>query len=288
MASPNDGLRLPPPWISSAAGKPDREVRKVITVERRRVAVGGYDTDAQTYITAVEAADGQALETAVRNAINAFVVGCKADGIWTAIKASCIMAGARTRAGALVPLVGPVPTEFGTAGGWDYNRITGINGNGTDNYIDTGRSNASQGQNNIHLSVMLSTVGSESNPYYIGASTSGFGVISAIGLNGMFSNNSGQFGTAGKPYPPGFHAHSRSGTQVQIKRPAAAAFTDTITSTTPPNSNFYIFNINNAGTPGSQWSSAKVNFYSIGDNFPNVTLLEARVATLINAYSDAI
>ena len=36
MASPNDGLRLPPPWISSAAGKPDREVREVITVERRR------------------------------------------------------------------------------------------------------------------------------------------------------------------------------------------------------------------------------------------------------------
>ena len=30
-----------------------------------------YDTDAQTYITAVEAADGQALETAVKDAINA-------------------------------------------------------------------------------------------------------------------------------------------------------------------------------------------------------------------------
>ena len=35
MASPNDRLRLPPPWISSAAGKPDREVQPVITVHRR-------------------------------------------------------------------------------------------------------------------------------------------------------------------------------------------------------------------------------------------------------------
>ena len=41
MASPNDGLRLPPPWISPAAGKPDREVQDVITVERREVVAGG-------------------------------------------------------------------------------------------------------------------------------------------------------------------------------------------------------------------------------------------------------
>ena len=36
MASRNDGLRLPPPWITPAAGKPNREAREVITVERRR------------------------------------------------------------------------------------------------------------------------------------------------------------------------------------------------------------------------------------------------------------
>ena len=55
-----------------------------------------YDADASAYILAVEAADGQTLEPATRSAINKFVVGCKADGIWAAIKASCIMAGART------------------------------------------------------------------------------------------------------------------------------------------------------------------------------------------------
>ena len=263
-----------------------------------------YPAYVQDYLDRVTAADVAAgntfgLELGVTNAASSFLqdlvsisyLGVSGNVISQAaslIKAMPIMAGARTRAGALVPVVGPVPTEFGTAGGWNYNRKTGINGNGTDNYIDTGRSNASQGQNNIHLSIMLSAVGSESNPYYIGASTSGFGVISAIGLNAMFSNSSGQFGTAGKPYPPGFHAHSRSGTQVQILRPSAAAVTTTIASATPPDSNFYIFNINNAGTPGSQWSSAKVNFYSIGDNLPDVTSLEARVATLINAYSAAI
>jgi hypothetical protein len=50
-----------------------------------------YDEDAGNYIQAVETADGQALEPATRKAINSFVIGCKQDGIWTAIKASCIL-----------------------------------------------------------------------------------------------------------------------------------------------------------------------------------------------------
>ena len=67
-----------------------------------------FDSDASTYIDAVETTDGQVLETGVRIAINEFVLGCKQDEIWDAIKASCILAGARTLDGALVPLVGDV------------------------------------------------------------------------------------------------------------------------------------------------------------------------------------
>jgi hypothetical protein len=52
------------------------------------------DPDAAAYITAVETADGQALEEKTKIAIDNFVLGCKADGIWDAIKASCILAGA--------------------------------------------------------------------------------------------------------------------------------------------------------------------------------------------------
>jgi hypothetical protein len=86
-----------------------------------------YDEDAGNYIQAVETADAQALEPATRKAINNFVIGCKQDGIWTAIKASCILAGARTLAGALVPLVGTAPTNNGFIGiGTDYVRKTGL------------------------------------------------------------------------------------------------------------------------------------------------------------------
>ena len=41
MALQNDGLRFSPPWISPAAGKPDREVPQVIIVQRKRAPAGG-------------------------------------------------------------------------------------------------------------------------------------------------------------------------------------------------------------------------------------------------------
>jgi hypothetical protein len=82
------------------------------TATRMVVLRRNFDTDAQAYITAVETADGAALEAGVKTAINNFVVGCKADGIWSAIKASCILAGARTLTGALIPLAGTAPTNF--------------------------------------------------------------------------------------------------------------------------------------------------------------------------------
>jgi hypothetical protein len=72
---------------------------------------GGLDPDAKAYIAAVETADGQALEPAIRTAYDQFIRGCKSDGIWDAIKASCILAGARSLSGALVPLVGAAPTN---------------------------------------------------------------------------------------------------------------------------------------------------------------------------------
>jgi hypothetical protein len=95
-----------------------------------------FDADAQAYITAVETADRQALEAGVRTAINDFVVGCKADGIWDAIKASCIMAGARTLTGALVPLKGTAPTNYNFVPG-DYNRKTGLVGDGSSKNLNS-------------------------------------------------------------------------------------------------------------------------------------------------------
>jgi hypothetical protein len=109
-------------------------ISKGLTLRRELPA----DAEADAYIAAVEAADGQALEPGVKFAIKNFVLCCKQDGIWSAIKASCILAGARTRLGALTPLVGTAPTSFNFVDG-DYNRKTGLVGDGSTKYLDSNR-----------------------------------------------------------------------------------------------------------------------------------------------------
>jgi hypothetical protein len=92
-----------------------------------RLDVSTVDTDATAYIAAVEAADGQALEAAVKSAINTFVKALKATTGWAAMVNFLPLVGARTLAGALVPLKGVAPTmQNWTAG--DYSRTAGITG----------------------------------------------------------------------------------------------------------------------------------------------------------------
>jgi hypothetical protein len=95
----------------------------MLIVQRRRVSA--YDTDAQTYITAVEAADGQSLETATKDAINTLVMALKANSIWTNAAQLLLPCGPRTLAGALRPLKGAVPTNANFVSG-NYNRKNGL------------------------------------------------------------------------------------------------------------------------------------------------------------------
>lgn len=246
-----------------------------------------YDpvAQAQAYITAVETADEQALETGVRDAINAFVVGCVADGIWNSIKASCILAGARTLNGALVPLVGTAPTRHGTEGGWNYNRKTGLAGNGTNNYLNSNRNNNADPQNSSHLAVYKNDSITGANPYWIGASAGG-SAANALGQEGIYSNSSGFVGVVSGG--GGLHGVSRaSASTINIKRPSLSVATYSLNSTTPPSVSHFIFTANVNGSPGNQWSASRLAFYSIGESL-NLALLDARVTTLINAIAAAI
>jgi len=127
-----------------------------LTINRLAAAGPALDPDAQAYIDAVELEDGQALEDGVRTAINDFVVGCKSDGIWSAIKSACILAGARTLDGALVPLVGSAPTNNNFVSG-DYDRETGLKGNGSTKYLDSNRNNNADPQDDNHNAIYIHT-----------------------------------------------------------------------------------------------------------------------------------
>ena len=248
---------------------------------------GAYDPDAQAYITAVEAADTQALEVGVKDAINAFVVGCKADGIWAAIKALCILAGARTLAGALVPLVGPAPTNFGFQEG-DYSRRTGLKGNGSTKYLNSNRGNNADPQDFKHLSIYKSVapVGTNNNTKYIGAqATTPFASESRIADNVgtlTFSVNSASFSPS--PYNPnqlGFMGASRESSLSFNYRANNVTTLSPLASNANINLNIFVFGRNLNGAI-NQPTDARLAFYSIGEAL-DLALLDARVTALINA-----
>jgi hypothetical protein len=241
------------------------------------------DPDASAYLAEVERADGQALESGVRDAVIAFVTGCKADGIWSAVKASCILAGARTLTGALVPLVGAVPTNFNFASG-DYNRKTGLVGDGSTKYLDSNRNNNADPQNSNHNAVYINTITSTASAY-MGAT----GGPSNTGTNLLFSNStrsrsstsSAVSGTAGA----GLYGISRALSSGYTIRNSGVNYSASVTSQTPENATVFVYQRGISGFEAR--SDARISFYSIGESL-DLALLDARVTTLINAFDAAI
>jgi len=255
-------------------------------------AVAAYDPDAQSYITAVEAADGQALEVGVRDAINAFVVGCKSDGIWAAIKAACIMAGARTLAGALVPLVGTAPTNNNFVAG-DYDRETGLVGDGSTKYLDSNRGNNVDPQNNHSQGIFINTAQSSGASVYIG---SGGGTATGATHQGVdyslsTSFHRSRFGTtvagrAGGQSSTGFFGMTRSSGSSFTYRVAGISTASNTASQTPAGGNVYVFGRNVSNSVNFP-TNGRLQFYWIGESL-DLALLDARVTALVNAIGAAI
>jgi len=239
----------------------------------------GFDADAQAYITAVEAADGEALEAGVKSAINDFVVGCKSDGIWTSIKSSCILAGARTLTGALVPLKGAAPTSYNFVTG-DYNRETGLLGNETTKYLDSNRNNNADPQDSNHQAVWISTAPSSGAArIYIGAGVVDSGTTHIVlGSTNLFSTRSRNAARSSEISAAvvGFAGHSRATSSLYTTRANATNYSTSLTSQVPYAGNVFVF----ATNPASLASSARQAFYSIGESL-DLALLDARVSTLI-------
>jgi hypothetical protein len=242
------------------------------------------DQDALTYLTAVEAADGQALESGVRLAVNAFIKGCKNDGIWPAIKAGCILAGARTLGGCLVPLVGTAPTNFNFASG-DYNRKTGLVGDGSAKYLNSNRNNNADPQNSQHLFARSSTVGANTRAYMgAGGAENGASFI-GIGTAVLLTRSRNTTGVAGSSLTTATNVGlSRASASEYSTRCVGLTNTTTQASQTPVAGDIHVFQ-RNAASPLT--TDARLAFYSIGEAI-DLALLDTRVTTLINAIAAAI
>jgi hypothetical protein len=246
------------------------------------------DADAAAYITAVEAADTEPLETGVKLAINDFVLGCKDDGIWNAIKASCILAGARTLTGALVPLVGAAPTNNNFVSG-DYNRKTGLTGNRINKYLALNRNNNVDPQNSRHFAIHANldvpnnvfhgifgcpfTVSGWTTYYLDRRSLSGYQVrLSSTG--------------SAVPYAPinsasGFLGMNRSVSSSVTSRTGGVSDTVTtnVTSQAPSSDPLFLFTVDSNDVVTG--AIGPISFYSIGESL-DLALLDARVTRLVD------
>lgn len=253
---------------------------------RRRNRTWAPDADALAYIKAVEAADGMALEPQVKDLIWQFVAGCKADGIWTAIKASCILAGARTLNGALVPLVGTAPTNNNFVSG-DYNRKTGLVGNGSTKYLNSNRANNADPQNSNHNAVYISTAEvSGTFGMYIGAGdtqngSNNLGRASSPATDFLFRSRvtAASYFAVNQGGATGFAGMTRSISTEFTGRVGSISAIYSSTSSAPVTDNVLIFKRATAGI-----TTARLAFYSIGENV-NLTLLDGRVSALMKGLS---
>ena len=255
--------------------------------------VSTYPADADTiaYMQAVETADGQALELDVIKAYDAFILGCKHDGIWDAIKASCILAGARTLDGALVPLKGGAPSKFGTVSNWNYNRKTGLQGDGSTNYLDSNQTATVSSHTNYHQAAYVGVKPTVSTPFVSSDNISNqryllYSNVTANETRAISGTlGTAYFGGAGS-LEAGFKGVTRSNSSSFSARSngttsAVSSGAGVATSLTS-----FVFSTNLNGV-ASGFGDARLSFYSIGSNL-DLALLDARVTDLITAIGAAI
>jgi hypothetical protein len=259
----------------------------------KMTGVQNFDPDAKAYIQRVEGASGdnQILEIGVRYAINDFVVGCKDDGIWNAIKASCIMAGARTLAGALQPLVGTAPTNVGGLFvSDDYNRKTGLKG-GSTKYLNSNRNNNADPRDNKHLAAVTTSVKTTGQFHIVmgtdqllGDSLLGYRWDGVDRIRHAANSFDSHFqGVTGITLSAGFLGASRSSSSGYTLRRNGFSASITNDSASPTSTAISIFRATNINLHNDD----RLAFYSIGEAL-NLAQLDSRVSALITAINGAI
>jgi hypothetical protein len=275
----------------------------MLIVQRRRLLL--YPPYVQDYLDRVTAADvaagnTQGLELGVTDAFNTTLQNLVGDSVLgvsggviaqpaSTIKAMPFMVGARTLQGCLVPVVGTAPTNFNFVAG-DYNRKTGLVGNGSTKYLDSNRAGSADPRDNQHVSTYLTAKDTLAGAY-VGArnlanadgSTQLIARTGNVDADFTFVSQGGGFLRTGSTNRVGFVGLSRSTSASFVHRLNQSSATATAASQTPATLNYFVFN--RSGT--NLFSDARLAYYSIGESL-DLALLDARVTALINAIAAAI
>jgi hypothetical protein len=250
----------------------------------RRRRAHPFDADALAWIGRVEADDGEALEEAVRVAFNAFVVGLKDDGLWSLIDGGCVLAGARTLLGATEGFKGPAVTINNFVAG-DYNRVTGLRGNGTDKWLGSGLTNLEREQDEFHMA-LFRTEAPGTGHNLIGNGSTQTGTVTINTTTSVLRSQNRAATNAASTYAnttTGFIGSFRNNASEIIMMAGGTEQTIASASDGRRNSGILVFRA------GGQYDGGRTSFYSIGAGLgAGRTALRSRVNTLMAAIEDAL
>jgi hypothetical protein len=196
------------------------------------------------------------------------------------------MAGWNGLAGASTPLKDGAPTNFNFVSS-DYNRETGLLGNGTTKYLNSNRANNSDPQNNNHNAVYITNAVTGVIAAYIGAdgTTAGANTVSqSTGIATFRCRSSGA--NAGANHTTGFAGVSRNSSSQFEYRFRGSTEQGVITSTTPTSDNVLVFARGSGGAVQIPTAS-RMSFYSIGESV-DLAKLDSRVTNLMSNIATAI
>lgn len=266
------------------------------------------DPDIINYVTAVETADGAPLEQEVVTAYEAFIRGCKIDGIWNSIKASCILAGARTFAGAIIPLAGVTHTYVLNSNGnivTHYNRKTGMLFPRDGVSINSNRLHTAESFTDRHISAYVTQAGDgqivgNNDSLYRGSfiSSPASGTKYLFGVAG--DSNDWNSATVTPDIPEtttGFlgasrGANSDAGTQTRLTPSSHYVYRGIgATYDRPKNANTSTsseaIKVGGFANLGGYEGNKRVSFYSVGASL-DLSKLDARVTKLMTTLSTVI
>jgi hypothetical protein len=267
--------------MSIYLGTAEIDSLKLGTADVSRVMLGNaevwsaFDPDAADYFARIVSA-GSSISVANKAAVDAFVRGCKTDGIWSAIKASCLLAGPDDLTGALVPLVGTAPSNAGSAAfvSGDYNRTGGLTTNSTSKHLNSNYSNAAGLQNNVHVAAYQTT---PLNQGIVGTTRAVTGSVTLFssGVNRCQSTNTY---SSGRTPTAGFYGQARDNSSNVNCRSNGTTTNHSSASQSPSIENFFVFRF----VTDTASSSGTLSFYSIGESL-DLALLDARLATYMSS-----
>jgi hypothetical protein len=186
--------------------------------------------------------------------------------------------------------VGTAPTNVGPFVSGDYNRKTGLVGDGSTKRLDCNYNDSNDLRTNRHRCIFVS---GKSTVFNVNGDVAYIGNTGAPGSMRISSRSAteilvrspdaGAGNVLVSPHQPGFMGFTRSSDSEFVYRNAGVQSTHSPVIITGPTSTSV--SIHSSGTGG--FTNGRVSFYSLGEIL-NLAIYESRVNDLINAIAAAI